>query len=79
MALKVRDGEIITATVSSRRSVRALALTVLAAVLATAMLMLSLPSVRAGAEALREFLRLGNCAAVVVDRDRFRRLCHRPS
>ncbi len=64
---------------SSRENLRTLALTALAALVAAAMLMLSLPSARAGTEALREFFRLGNGATAMVDRDRFRRLSRCPA
>jgi hypothetical protein len=79
MALKAQEAAIPAESAAARKSVRAMTLTALAAVVATAMLMLSVPSMRAGAEALREFLGLRNCAAATMDRDRFNRLCHRPS
>jgi hypothetical protein len=79
MALQAQDAEIPAESAATRRSVRAMALTALAAVVATAVLMLTLPSLRAGTEALRGFLGLRNCAATTIDRDRFNRLCHRPS
>ncbi|HEY1899301.1 MAG TPA: hypothetical protein VGG49_05875 [Steroidobacteraceae bacterium] len=77
LALKAQERELPADSAAARRGGRALALTALTAVVATAMLMLTLPSVRAGAEALRELFRLTNCAAATIDRDRFNRLCHR--